>query len=90
MDIAKEGNYSLAFNQAKAIDKRFDNGNNSTMYSFASEAMNNKAYSIALKAYDYIIDKNNEDDVYHERSLISKCLANIKNLKKKFLQLQKK
>lgn len=81
--LQKEGNYSLAFNQAKAIDKRFDNGNNSTMYSFASEAMNNKAYSIALKAYDYIIDKNNEDDVYHERSLISKMSCKYQEFKEK-------
>ena len=70
--LEKEGNYSLGLIQAKAIDKRFDKDNSSTVYYFACDAMNNKEFSTALKAFDYITAKPKEDPVYFEKSIISK------------------
>ncbi|OFX28017.1 MAG: hypothetical protein A2X08_01065 [Bacteroidetes bacterium GWA2_32_17] len=52
----QEKKYDLAFLQSVALDKRLKEDGNRIM-DLAKQATNNKDYDIALKAYQYVIDK---------------------------------
>lgn len=74
--LLKEENYALAFNQAKAINNRFDDNEGGTLFSFGEIALNNKAYAFALKSFELLIKKGEENNAYYEKSLVNKmnCL----------------
>lgn len=74
--LIKEENYSLAFIQAKALNNRFDNDSGNTLFSFGEIAMNNEQYDIAIKTFDLLVNKGEEDNIFYEESLINKmnCL----------------
>lgn len=87
--LEKQGNYSMGFIQAKAIDKRFDKENSNTLFNFASNAMNNQQYDIAVKSFDFIINKNEKDVAYYERSMIAKMNCEYKEFKDKHSHTEK-
>lgn len=74
--LIKEENYSLGFVQAKALDNRFDANSGNTLISFGEIAMNNEQYDIAVKTFDLLIKKGEEDNAFYEESLINRmnCL----------------
>ncbi|HBN06990.1 MAG TPA: hypothetical protein DD434_14580, partial [Bacteroidales bacterium] len=54
----------MALNQAKAIDKRFENLTGQTVYEIANIALNNQDYEIAKEGFIYLINKGNESTYY--------------------------
>ncbi|MBR1769017.1 MAG: tetratricopeptide repeat protein [Bacteroidales bacterium] len=73
--LVKEGNYSSALVQVKAINKRFDDNSCSSIFQFGQTAMSAKKYETAKQAFDYIIEQK-EENVYYDRSVINRmrCL----------------
>ena len=59
----QEKSYSSALRQVKALDKR-GNGDQSRVFELATTCKNNKAYDVALEAYDYIIEVGEESPYY--------------------------
>lgn len=55
--------YELALRQLIAQDKRTD-GNGVTLYNTANTFIANKAFTTAIKAYEYILTKGTENEVY--------------------------
>ncbi|MEJ5351432.1 MAG: tetratricopeptide repeat protein [Melioribacteraceae bacterium] len=51
------GKYELAFQLLVEYEEK-TNGNGNTIFSFAQNALQNKEYSAALKAFEYLIKKN--------------------------------
>ncbi|MCX6232400.1 MAG: tetratricopeptide repeat protein [Bacteroidetes bacterium] len=73
----QQKDFELAFNQAKSIDKRFkDNG--AKVFELADLCVSNRAYEIAIEAYQYHINKG-ELSTYYLNSRIG--LLNAKYLK---------
>jgi tetratricopeptide (TPR) repeat protein len=73
--LMQDNQYSLAFNQAKAIDKRFKEDKGDIVFSFSQIALNNKQYDIAYKGFKYIIDKGKENNYYQRCRILSlSCL----------------
>ncbi len=54
--------FDIAFIQVKSIDKRFKD--DSRVFEFANIAKENRAWSIATQAFNYIIDKGEKNDYY--------------------------
>jgi Tfp pilus assembly protein PilF len=73
--LMQKNDYQGAFNQAKAIDKRFNKGDGGIVFEFAENSLNSKQYNIAEKAFSYIVEKG-KDNMYYEKSRIDKvaCL----------------
>lgn len=69
--LMQKNDYKGAFNQAKAIDKRFNGGDGGVVFEFAENSLNSKQYDIAEKAFSYIIEKG-KDNIYYEKSRINK------------------
>jgi len=61
----QEKKYDLAFLQSVALDKRLKE-NGSRIMDLAKQATNNKDYDIALKAYQYVIDKGKHNSWFVE------------------------
>lgn len=55
--------YELALRQLIAQDKR-TNGNGVTLYNTANTFIANKAFTTAIKAYEYILTKGTETEIY--------------------------
>lgn len=55
--------YELALRQLIAQDKR-TNGNGITLYNTANTFIANKAFTTAIKAYEYILTKGTETEIY--------------------------
>ena len=55
--------YELALRQLIAQDKR-TNGNGITLYNTANTFIANKAFTTAIKAYEYILTKGTESEIY--------------------------
>lgn len=55
--------YDLALRQLIAQDKR-TNGNGITLYNTANTFIANKAFTTAIKAYEYILTKGTETEIY--------------------------
>lgn len=55
--------YELALKQLIAQDKR-TNGNGITLYNTANTFITNKAFTTAIKAYEYILTKGTENEIY--------------------------
>ncbi|MDO5759988.1 MAG: tetratricopeptide repeat protein [Bacteroidota bacterium] len=70
--LIKEKKYEQAFLQAKAINSRFENNEGGSVFSFGEIAMNNQEYSFAQKAFDVIINNNNDNNAYYTKSVINK------------------
>lgn len=62
--LIQDKDYEMAFNQAKSIDKRFENLSGQTVFELASVALNNKIYDISTEAYRYLISKGSENSYY--------------------------
>ena len=62
--LLQQKNYSLAFTQAKSIDKRFENHTGQTVYEIANIALNNQDYQVAKEAFTYLIGKGKESTYY--------------------------
>lgn len=73
--LLQEKDYKMAFLQAKAVDKRFEQESGETMFEIANIALNNKDYNEAKDAFSYIIAKGEENN-YYVNSLIGRlnCL----------------
>lgn len=56
----QQKDFDSAFNQAKALDKR-NKENGSRIIALAQLAVSSQAYDIAIKAYQYIISKGNQN-----------------------------
>lgn len=56
----QEKNFNGAFIQSKAIDKR-KNENGFRIWNLASICMTNKEYEVAIKCYQYLTEKDNDD-----------------------------
>lgn len=57
--------YEIALNQEIALDKRFNDREYDIIY-LARIAESNEQYDVAIKAYNYLIDKSNEGAFYPE------------------------
>lgn len=62
--LLQQKNYDMAFLQAKSIDKRFESLTGQTVYEIANIALNNLAYDIAQKGFNYLIEKGEENSYY--------------------------
>lgn len=62
--LLQQKNYSLAFTQAKSIDKRFENQTGQTVYEIANIALNNQDFQVAKEAFTYLIEKGKESTYY--------------------------
>lgn len=62
--LLQEKDYEMAFNQAKSIDRRFENQTGQTVYEIANIALNNEDYEISKKAFTYLIGKGKESTYY--------------------------
>lgn len=61
--FVQQKEYELALRQLIAQDKR-TNGNGITLYNTANTFIANKAYTTAIKAYEYILTKGTETEIY--------------------------
>ena len=59
----QQKDFDFAFIQAKSIDRRF-NENGKIVYGLAGLSASNKNYDIAIKAYNYIINKGRNNPLY--------------------------
>lgn len=59
----KHHQFKLAFIQAQALDKRLDE-DGERIYNLAGIFANNEYYDIAIKAYDYVIQKGPENHLF--------------------------
>lgn len=62
--LLQQKNYKMALNQAKAIDRRFENLTGQTVYEISNIALNNQDYEIAKEGFSYLIDKGKESTYY--------------------------
>ena len=69
----KNNEFELAFLQAKSIDKRLDE-DGERLYNLAETYLDNKYYDLAIKSYDYIIDKG-KNNYYFIDAQINKLYA---------------
>ena len=65
----QEENFNAAFIQAKAIDKRL-NESGSRIFALARLANSNKDYDVAIKAFNYILEKG-RGNIYYNSARIS-------------------
>lgn len=61
--FVQQKEYELALRQLIAQDKR-TNGNGITLYNTANTFIANKAFTTAIKAYEYILTKGTETEIY--------------------------
>lgn len=59
----QEKDYAMAFNQARALDRRFDK-NGSIVFSVATLSIAAHNYDVAEEAFRYILDKYAEEPIY--------------------------
>lgn len=69
--LIESENYGLAFTYTKAIDKQID-GNGSKIYNLGELAHQNSQYQVAIKCYQYLIDKNS---IFSTNAKILKLIA---------------
>lgn len=74
----QKNDFEMAFTQAKSIDKRFNKTEQQT-FEFAKLASANQYWDVAIKAYQYIIDKGTSNEYYFS--------SRIELLNTKFAQL---
>lgn len=65
----KEKNFSGAFTQLKALDKRSGNKNQGPLFNLGRVALNNKEFLTARRIFDYLV-KSGESSPFYEQSLI--------------------
>jgi len=75
--LMKKNDYSSAFIQAKAIDKRFNHSDGFQVNEFCQMAINNNQFEYALKGFEYL-SKQGEDimEKYQIKQNILTCLYN--------------
>lgn len=73
----QEENFSGAFIQLKALDRR-NPGNKAELYNLGRVAMNNEEYDLSIRIFDYII-KAGPDYLFYDQALGAQL--NAKNLK---------
>lgn len=76
----QEENFSGAFTQLKALDRR-GNGNKSELFFLGRIAQNAEEYRLAERVFDYII-KAGDENPYHEDALVARLEARRKALEK--------
>ena len=69
--LIESENYGLAFTYTKAIDKQI-NGDGSKIYNLGELAHQNSQYQVAIKCYQYLIDKNS---IFSTNAKILKLIA---------------
>lgn len=69
----QEGNFSGAFMQLKALDKR-NKGNKGELYNLGQVATNNGEYALAVRIFDYVIAAG-EETPFYEQALVSSLEA---------------
>ncbi len=74
----QEKNFSAAFIQAKALDKR-NKENGSRMYALGKLALSNRQYDQAIRFFDYIIHEKGSNNYY----FINAKMEKVKTLKEK-------
>ena len=65
----KEKNFSGAFTQLKALDKRSENGNLGPLFNLGQVAYNNEEYLTARRIFDYI-KKEGRDSPFYDQAVI--------------------
>jgi tetratricopeptide (TPR) repeat protein len=75
--LIQQRNFDLALIQTIALDKR-SNGDGSDIMSFADYCTSNKAYDVAIKAYQNIIDRGKNNPFYMRARLESLDVKNKK------------
>ena len=76
----QEENFSGAFTQLKALDRR-GNGNKSELFFLGRIAQNAEEYRLAERVFDYII-KAGDENPYYEDALVARLEARRKALEK--------
>jgi predicted Zn-dependent protease len=91
----QQKDFEAAYNQATALDRRL-NENGNRVYALAQLSLSNEAFDIAVKAYEYLIARG-EDNPYYFNSRIEILNANYRQLssnypaeREKFLQLEQR
>lgn len=63
--LLQQKSYAEAFVQLKSIDRRVG-GEERTIFNMANLSVANKAYDVAMKAYDYLLAKGKESEFYQQ------------------------
>jgi predicted Zn-dependent protease len=97
--LMKKNDYSSAFIQAKAIDKRFNNSDGFQVNEYCQMAMNNNRFEYALQGFEFLSKQGEEMmEKYQIKQNILNCLYNqfiqksthtqkeINNLEKEYKQ----
>jgi predicted Zn-dependent protease len=97
--LMKKNDYSSAFIQAKAIDKRFNNSDGFQVNEYCQMAMNNNRFEYALQGFEFLSKQGEEMmEKYQVKQNILNCLYNqfiqksthtqkeISNLEKEYKQ----
>ncbi|MGP1514362.1 MAG: tetratricopeptide repeat protein [Bacteroidales bacterium] len=93
--LIKKKDYSSAFIQAKAIDKRFNEKSGYQVNEFAMTTMNNGQYKYALRGFDYLIKQNeefasqNQISVHRLMCLYRQFVNQINHTREEIVELKK-
>ena len=75
--LMKKNDYSSAFIQAKAIDKRFNNSDGFQVNEYCQMAMNNNRFEYALQGFEFLSKQGEEMmEKYQVKQNILNCLYN--------------
>ena len=69
--FVKEKNFSGAFTQLRALDKRSDGAGKASLFNLGRVALNNKEYLTARRIFDYIAKDGNRSTYYEQALLYS-------------------